>query len=222
MIFSPLERGDGFRHGALGAPGYGKSHHIRHLIEEALEQKKCELAITHDVKGARPDFDGVFVRQVADVGPHIEEIERRKHVVFRGDAVNDIKCTAESVGAYAKQIARSGTPVLLNVNELDTCLTEGGRSWEALSVRWMSDEARSLKGSFVWTTRQPKRTPDEIFDQSTSISYFHLDRRAANYLGNTLLLDEDMVAILPKLAIGEYVIVQPGLEWNRKVYRDPP
>jgi hypothetical protein len=86
-------------------------------------------------------------------------------------------------------------------------------------VRWFSSQGRVLRGCLTWTTQQPKRTPDEIFDQSTTIAYFHLDRRSANYLGGTLLLDEEMVEVISKLARGEFVLYQPGLEWNRKVYR---
>ena len=220
LILRPLQHGDGFRHGALGAPGYGKTHHIRELIKQLIAWNVVDLVVTHDVKGATAEFEGTEVAYVGDIRGQIAAIENTRHVVLRGDPQRDQPCAAEDAATHAKQLARDGLRVVLNVAELDECLSEGGRSFEAPSVRWFSSQGRKLGASLTWTTQQPKRTPDEIFDQSTSISYFHLDARSSNYLGNTLMLDDRMVEILPRLAHGEYVLGIPGAEWNGHVYRD--
>jgi hypothetical protein len=219
LIFEPLKRGDGFRHGALGAPGFGKTYHLREVIDEALDRELVDLVVTHDVKMATPEFEGTCVPQVADAGAALAELEHTRHLILRGDPMSDVECPAEAAAGKAKELLRAGTTVLLNIGELDNCLSDGGKSWRAPTVRWFSSQGRVLRGCLTWTTQQPKRTPDEIFDQSTTIAYFHLDRRSANYLGGTLLLDEEMVEVISKLARGEFVLYQPGLEWNRKVYR---
>jgi hypothetical protein len=221
LIFAPLKSGDGFRHGALGAPGYGKTTHIRAVLAAALERGHVDLVLTHDVKSAEPEFEGIYLRSAAD-SPDAAELERRRHVVYRGDPRADIDCPAEDVAALGRRLARDGSRVLLNVGELGPCLTEGGRSWEAPSVLWFSAQGRKLKGCLTWTQQQPKRCPDEIFDQSTTIAFLHHNERSANYLSNTLMLDPAMVSILPRLGKFELVIWRPELEWDGKVYPFPP
>jgi hypothetical protein len=192
------------------------------VIAEALDRRLVDLVVSHDVKGAEPDYyPGTCVPFVADVADHLVEVEASRHVVLRGDPRNDTRCDAEAVATYAKQISRAGLRVLLNIGELDECLSEGGRSFEAPSVRWFSSQGRQLKACLVWTQQQPKRTPDEMFDQSTTLSLFQHEERSSNYLGNTLLLDEALVAILPRLARSEFVVRVPGQAWNRRVYRHP-
>ena len=223
LIFAPLRRGDGYRHGALGAPGFGKTHHLRRVISAALERRLVDLVVTHDTKHREPDYPGTCVPYVADVAGVTAELERTRHVVFRGDPRRDEKCSAEDVAMYARRISRDaagdGIAVLLNIGELDECLSEGGRSFDAPSVRWFSSQGRQLRACLVWTQQQPKRCPDEFFDQSTTLALFHLDERSANYLGGVLMFDPDLVAILPRLDPHEFVIRQPGVDWNRRVYR---
>lgn len=222
LILRPItKRREGLRHGALGAPGYGKTFHMRALVDELLERDLVDLVVTHDTKGAEPEFEA---RQLVDVaafdGSTPEQLEQSRHVSFRGDPRAGVDCPAEDVAQLGRRLlVQSELRVALNIGELDQCLTEGGRSWQAPTVRWFSSQGRKIHGSLIWTTQQPKRTPDEVFDQSTTVALYHLDRRAANYLSQTLLLDEDMVAVLPALPIGDFVLWVPGLEWDRKVYR---
>jgi len=220
LIFRPLEEhGEGFRHGALGAPGYGKTYHQRAVIEAALDRDLVDLVLTHDVKGREAEFDGLELVTAA-AAPAPAAAEHHRHLVYRGDVLNDVECPAEEVALLGKRLLqKEQLRVLLNVGELDNCLTDGGRSWRAPTVRWFSSQGRQLRGCLTWTNQQPKRCPDEIFDQSTTIAFLHLDARSSNYLGNTLLLDADLVDVLPKLARGEFVLWVPGLEWDHLVYR---
>lgn len=221
LIFTPmLARGEGFRHGAIGAPGYGKTFHVREVLQAALERDVTDLVLTHDTKGREPEFSGVLTVRTTDKWQSRPELEPRRHVVFRGDVQRDVVCPPEDVALLGKRLAQqAGLRLLLNIGELDTCLTDGGRSWTAPTVRWFSAQGRQLGASLTWTAQQPKRCPDEIFDHSTTIAFLHLDRRSANYLSGTLLLDTDLVDVLPQLAIGEFTLWCPGLEWNHRVYR---
>jgi hypothetical protein len=221
LIFAPMvELGEGFRHGAIGAPGYGKTYGLRRVVDAAIERGIVDVVLTHDTKSthARPDWSGYFCTSVGDCRP--DELAKHPHAVFRGDARAGVACDVEDVAQLGQRMLRQESlRVLLNLNELRPALTDGGRGWRAPTVLWFSAEARSIEGCLTWTVQQPKRCPDEIFDQSTTISFHHLDARSANYLGGTLLLDEEMVATLPQLVRGEYCLWQQGIEWNRKVYR---
>lgn len=216
LIFAPLAKGDGFRHGAIGAPGYGKTYGLRHVLRAALERDLVDVILTHDVKGAEPDFpDGHQCKGLEDA-LHGDD----PHKVFRGDFYEDRFIEVEEVAQLGKRLLqKERLRVVLNVGELRDALTEGGRSWKSPTTLWFSAQARALKGCLTWTVQQPKRAPDEIFDQSTTIAFHHLDKRSANYLGGTLLLDEDLVAVLDTLENGEFVLWQQGIDWNRRVYR---
>lgn len=221
LIFEPMiERGEGFRHGAIGAPGSGKTFTLRAVVEEAIALGVVDVVLTHDTKStrARPDWTGYFCDTVANCDPKL--LEQHPHAVFRGDPLAGITCDIEDVAQLGQRMLRQEQlKVLLNCNELRPALTDGGRSWASPTTLWFSAEARSIQGCFCWTVQQPKRCPDEVFDQSTTIAFHHTGKRAANYLGGTLMLDESMVDVLPQLARGEFVIWQPEIEWNGRVYR---
>jgi hypothetical protein len=215
LIFAPIERGDGFRHGAIGAPGYGKTYGLRHVINSAIEQDLVDVVLSHDVKGAKAEFDGHFCFAVDQA-----KESDYPHKVFRPDWYKDLTIDVEDVAQLGKRLLqKEQLRVLLNVGELRDALTDGGRGWKSPTTLWFSAQARAIQGSLTWTVQQPKRAPDEIFDQSTTIAFHHLDRRSANYLGGTLLLDEEMVEVISQLANGEFVLWQQGIEWNRRVYR---
>jgi hypothetical protein len=219
LIFAPLKNGDGFRHYDLGAPGFGKTVAMRWVIASALERQLVDIVLTHDIKLAEPEFpDGVLL-----VDAQAAHGQDAQHLVFRGDVRSDIECPAEEVALLGKRLAQQeNLTVLLNIGEFDNCLSDGGRGWTAPTVRWFSAQGRALRACLTGTAQQPKRVPDEVWDHASTIALHHLDERSANYLGNTMMLDPDLVAVLPKLAQFEFVVRQQGREWNHRVYRVAP
>lgn len=221
LIFAPLAQKDGFRHGAIGCPGSGKTHGLRKVVAAALERELVEVVLTHDVKGADPEWQGYFCETVAHC--RSEELTRHPHAVFRGNLCNDVQCPIEDVAQLGKKmLQKERLKVLLNVGELKDALSDGGRAWTSPTTLWFSAQARSLQGCLTWTVQQPKRVPDEIWDQSTTISMHRMLKRSLNYLRSTLELDDEMVYVLPKLDRGEFVLYQPESEWNGLVYTWPP
>jgi hypothetical protein len=220
LIFAPLKQRDGFRHGAIGAPGMGKTHGLRKVVAAALERDLVDVVLSHDVKGAEPEWHGYFCETVAHC--QAAQLEQHRHAVFRGDPYNDVRCEIEDVAQLGKRLAqKERLRVLLNVGELKDALTEGGRAWTSPSTLWFSAQGRSLLACLTWTVQQPKRAPDEIWDQSTTIAMHGVRKRSVNYLRDTLELDDEMVYVLPQLARGEFAIYQPGVDWNGKVYMWP-
>jgi hypothetical protein len=219
LIFAPLKAGDGFRHYSMGAPGYGKTVSMRWVVAAAIERDCVDVVLTHDVKLAVPEFpDAVMVASVQDA----RELEA-SHINFRGDVMRDIAVSVEEVAVVGKGLAQKGQlRVLLNVGELDNALSPGGKSWASPTAQWFTAQGRALKSCLTATIQQPKRTPDEVWDQATSIALHHHEERSTNYLVNTLELDPELVAILPKLDKFEFILRLPGGYWNRKVYRVAP
>lgn len=220
LIFAPLKAKDGFRHGAIGAPGTGKTHGLRKVVAAALERDLVDVVLSHDVKGAEPEWFGYDCVTVEHC--HAAELARHRHAVFRGDPYTDVRCEIEDVAQLGKRLAqRERLRVLLNVGELKDALSDGGRAWTSPSTLWFSAQGRSLQSCLTWTVQQPKRAPDEIWDQSTTIALHGVRKRSVNYLRDTLELDDEMVYVLPQLARGEFALYQPGLDWNGQVYMWP-
>lgn len=217
LIFAPLKVKDGFRHGAIGAPGSGKTHGLRKVVAAALERDLVDVVLSHDVKGADPEWFGYECQTVGECRPDV--LEQHRHAVFRGDPWNDVRCEIEDVATLGKRLLqKERIRTLLNVGELKDALTDGGKGWTSPTTLWFSAQARSLQGCFTWTVQQPKRVPDEVWDQSTTIAMHRILKRSCNYLRSTLELDDEMIYVLPQLARGEFVIYQGDVEWNGKVY----
>lgn len=223
LIFRPLERGDGFRHGAIGASGYGKTEHMRLVVEQAIARGHADLVVTHDVKGAAPEFSGTLVRDGADLGIAVMlSADETRHLVFRGDPNADESLSPEGPATGARVLLRAGIPVLLNIAELDNALSDGGKAWTAPTVRWWYTQGRKLRGSFCWTQQNPRRTPEEVREQSTTIALLHMEPPAAAFIGGLLLLSDQLVALLPELVPGQFVLWVPGGgAWDGRTYRFP-
>jgi len=220
LIFAPLLTKEGFRHGAIGAPGAGKTHGLRKVVAAALELDHVDVVLSHDVKGPDPEWFGYQCRTVAECDPRM--LEHHRHAVFRGDPFADIACPLEDVALKGKELLqRERIRTLLNVGELKDALTPGGKGWASDTTLWFSAQARSIGGCLCWTVQQPKRAPDEIWDQSTSIALHRVLKRSVNYLKNTLELEPEMVDVLPTLQRGEFVLYLPEADWNGKVYKWP-
>lgn len=216
VIFAPSARQEGGRHFALGAPGYGKTWHLREVVSEAVARGLVDVVLVHDVKGREAEFEGTpIVNAEAIAGAPPSRV-----YVFRGSPRHDIACEADEPARLALRFARDDDPlrVALVLNELDEALTDGGRSWRAPAVRTSITQGRALEVWVMATTQQPHRCPNEPFDQATSIAFFHLDARACNYLSGTLLLDPAMVRVLPTLQVGQFVLWRPGCDWDGCIY----
>lgn len=224
LIFRPLSRGDGFRHGAIGASGYGKTEHMRFVIEHALARGCADLAVTHDVKGAEPEFAGTLLQEGSQLGNAdvIAHAETTRHLVFRGDPAADAPLSPEDVATGARLLLKGGIPILLVISELDNCLTDGGKAWTAPTVRWWYTQGRKLRGSLCWTQQNPRRTPDDTREQSTTVALLHCEPPAAAFLQGIMSLDDRVVVALPQLTPGQFVLWAPGgAAWDGRIYRFP-
>lgn len=230
IIYAPHLDDEGGRTVSIGAPGFGKTTTLGLVLDHGLRAGHLDLVLTVDDKRRVAEFKG---HERSNPGPpwtddHPQSLrtipvgprDRPQHVVFRGDMKEGIPADADSIARLALWMARElGVRVAFNVNELDKCLTDGGKSWICPNVRLVITQGRASRCWFFATTQQPQRIPNEPYDQATAVLIHKLVARAARYMENTLQLEEELTDLLPILKRGEFVVHQPGLEWNGKVYK---
>lgn len=216
LITEPARVGDGWRHLWLGDTGTGKTWAQRELVNLG-----GQLVIIHDDKGARAEYPHVrYFTTTADLlAAPAEEAAALSAAAFKGDPFSGVVCEVEEVAALALQLARVRIPVRLVVDEWDRAVSDGGRKLEAPALQACLTTGRALGLSVTGGAQTPQRCGDIVINSASSIGIFRLGQRAVNYLEERLLFDREMTAVIPTLAVGDFVIHRPGRPWDRTIYR---
>jgi len=208
----------------LGDSGMGKSHAQRAFLEEA-KARHGMIVVAHDDTKLEPEVPGAIRANVADLEarPPSEEEDATGALCFRGDAFRGIVVEVEEVAAFAiDRLARRRVRTCMVVEELDRAVTPGGRQLVSAKLRECCTQGRVLGLCVSSTTQSPARTPAEILDQATAVVLFRLGPRALNYVDERLMFDGELLAAVPTLERGDFVLHVPGEPWNRTLYRFPP
>jgi hypothetical protein len=230
LITSAEQRREGWRHGFIGNTGTGKTTATRALID--IQNRGFGaggvpteiLTLIHDDAKLDPQY---APRAGTDalhwVAESFDNVPETAHTItLRGDAFRGTTVEVEQVAGLALTIARaSREPVRLVIDELDRACTRGGRELDSPSLRVALTQGRALGVSVLWSTQTPQRAPIEVIDQSSTIGIFQLGPRALNYLDERLCFDAELLAVVPGLAVGQFVIYEQGRPWNRIIYRTP-
>lgn len=217
LITEPARRGDGWRHLWLGDTGTGKTWAQRELVAYDAGQ----LVLIHDDKGAAVEYPGVkYFRAPADLlDAPADEAGNLSAVAFRGDVFAGVTCEVEDVAALALRLARARVPVRLVVDEWDRAVSDGGRKLEAPALRACLTTGRALGLSVTGGAQTPQRCGDIVLNSASSIGMFRLGPAAVNYLEERLFFDRAMTAVIPTLAVGDFVIHRSGHPWDGVIYR---
>jgi hypothetical protein len=226
LIFETAVRdGEGFRHGALGAPRYGKTYHLVEVASEALTRGISDLLLIHDCKRLDVQYDefGAEVVRVdkADLQSRPLAEEDPPVVVFHGAPAEGRKCSVEEVAALGLEQGRAGTPTLVLVDELYHGM-KARQTWAGPSFAECLREGSSQRVSTAWTTQIPQSLPTEAMDLTETIAVFRLKRRSLRYARKMLELDADeegarTVEIISALGRGEFILITDD-GWNGVVY----
>jgi len=228
LIFQTAEEdGEGFRHGALGAPRYGKTYHLIEVAREALNRGIADLLLIHDCKRLEVQY--------TDWGPDSVRIDRADLesgrgplaeddppvLVFHGQPELGRKCAVEEVAALGLEQGRSGTGTLVLVDELYQGM-KARQTWAGPSFAECLREGSSQRVSTAWTTQIPQSLPTEAMDLTETIAVFRLKRRSLRYARKMLELDQDeegarAVEIIGALGRGEFILITDD-GWNGIVY----
>lgn len=227
VILEPWrKRRHGIRHVVFGDSGTGKSCHFRWLLRAMLDEGVAECALVLDDKDRQPQFVGDYRIDLADADMRPPQ---SNVVVFRGDWQRGITCDPEELAARCVQFARQQDPlraVLLidEVKRATSAKDDGdGKKWTAPSCKVLATEGRSLQSSLLAGNQSPQEAPRSLTDNASTIAIHRLGPIAANYVGSTYLLPNEMVEAIRRLPMGQFVLYIPGqTDWNGIVYGIAP
>jgi hypothetical protein len=226
LIFESAERdGEGFRTGALGAPRFGKTYHLKEVVDEAIERGIVDIALIHDVKKPEPQYDGLVMATPDDLRAYLNQHpqENPPVVVFHPERGAMEVVRVEDVAKLARDSGRGGTPTLVLADELFAAL-KGRQAWDTdpgqkfCTSAWIFREGSSQGISYAWTTQIPQSLPTEPIDISETVAVFHLEGRSADYAVDAFRFPPDAASLLSKLQRGEFLLFSIHHGWNGKIY----
>jgi hypothetical protein len=215
LITAPTQNKEGYRTGWIANTGAGKTTSIRRL----LQYTSPAFTLIHDDSKLDAQYPGIHLENFNQLPP---SRGAETMITIRGDAYKGSRVEVNTVADLALRIARqSRQAVRIVVDELDRACTAGGKQLESGALRDCFTLGRALSLSVVWSTQTPQRAPVEVIDQSSTIAIGQLGPRAINYLDERLQFDPDLLAVVPLLPVGRFVIYESGRPWNRTIYETP-
>jgi hypothetical protein len=214
LITEPWQRGDGWRHLWLGDTGNGKTFAMRELV--ALSG---HLVFIHDDKSSTPEYPdhAAYFRHPSEL-PLLsaEQHAKLSAAAFRGDVHAGVICEADHVALAALECARKRVPATLVIDEWRRVPSGKG---EAPNVDACVVTGRAMCLSVMAGAQIPQAVGGMMINSASSVGLFRLGPAGLNYLDERLYFDGDMLAVVPTLAVGDFVIHRPGHPWDRTVYR---
>lgn len=225
---------EGYRFVALGETGSGKTSLMRLAVYQTIAVGYAGYALIHDTKGVFPEYPKSL--QVPNVGAFVQRGGFRTGdipvVSFRGDPRKDVVCPAEEVAGYSRTLLKKGklvgghwlpSPNVTVIEELAEAATAGRKHLKSPSVLWLAEQGRKVGGSLVGTTQSPRKIPLDLLGQASSIAFFRLTGADANYLGERLDLNGEMIdAVRGPSGEGlpnfEFVLYIKGQPWDGFVH----
>lgn len=218
IIFATaVEEKEGFRTGALGAPRFGKTYHLKEVADEAVARGLCELELIHDCKRLDVQYEGVVRADVTDLAAHPLAPDDTPVIVFHGNPAINVKASVEDVAELGLRLGRGGTSCLVLVDELYHGL-KGGQTWSGPSFAEIMREGSSQRVSSAWTTQIPQALPREPMDCSETIAIFHLAGRSLSYAVDKLGLPPEAAPVIKNLQRGEFVLWTAFEDWDGVIY----
>lgn len=218
LIFqTATEENEGFRHGVLGTPRYGKTYHLKEVVAESQARGISDLALIHDCKRLDVQYEGNVRADTEDLAARPLKADDEPVIVFHGDPMQGKKCSVESVASLGLRQGRQGTATVVLVDELYHGL-KARQTWEGPSFAEVLREGSSQRVSSAWTTQIPQALPTEALDCTETIALFRLKGRSLRYAIDKLDLPPEAQEIVRRLDKGEFILLTSIDDWDGIVY----
>lgn len=198
----------------LGDTGNGKTWAMRQLVAVP-----GALVFIHDDKSSVPEYP-----DHARYFGHPAELEQLaaaeqaqlSAAAFRGNVLAGDICEVDEVAAAALRCARQQVPAVLVIDEWNRVPTGKG---DAPNVSACLLTGRAMGLSVAVGAQIPQTMTSELINSASSVGIFRLGPRGVNYLSDRLFFDDELLEVVPNLAVGDFVLYRPGHPWDRTVYR---
>lgn len=225
VIFrTAVEDGEGWRHGVLGAPRYGKTYHLVEVAQQSQDRGLSDLTLIHDCKRLDVQYEGVVRVDVEDLAARPLKADDEPVIVFHGDPTQGKKCSVEAVAALGLRQGRQGTSTAIVIDELmhglkaRQCWGDPSTGEATGSFGEVLREGSSQRVSSAWTTQIPQAVPTEGLDCTETIAVFHLNGRCLRYIAKMFELSPELVAVISALKRGEFVLLTIHDDWDQTIY----
>lgn len=208
-----LARGWGWRHVALGASGSGKTFWLNRLMGHVAPS--VGLVLIHDAKDPVPQYGGTVRARLSDLATQPPETNI---VVIHA---REPQHTPDDVAAAGLLLAREcEQPTVVLIDEIYDALS-GRQAFQSGTTGPLSEilrKGRSRGVSLACSTQIPQTLPTEILDLCDVLALFRMDARSLAYVDRTENLDPAAAAVVPRLAVGECILLRRGHDWDRTIY----
>lgn len=198
----------GYRLTVIGGTGSGKTWFQKLLARLAAERD--DYVLIHDGKDLTPQYQGA-IRD--SVWAYARQPTPLNTIVFRHE-------DPEKVAELAWQASGKRLTSLVLIDEIFDAIG-GNMHWKAKKNSRIDEiyrKGRSRGVSIVGSTQIPQALPTVAIVLSDFKAIFKLDSRSLNYVESTFRLTKDIVDTIRRLQVGQFVLVQQGVDWNGVVY----
>jgi len=207
-VFRFAGTGQGYRITVIGGTGSGKTWWQRKLVIASAERD--DLVLVHDGKDRTPQYRGAIRDSAFALARNPTQ---ENTIVFRHE-------NPERVAEMAWQASAKGVTSLVLIDEIYDAIG-GDRHWKALKTSRIDEiyrKGRSRGVSIAGSTQIPQSLPTVAIDLADFKVIFKLDSRSLNYVAKSFKLTPDLVGTIRRLTVGQFVLVQQGVDWNGVIY----
>ncbi len=213
-IFTYAGPRQGTRIAVTGSTGSGKTWWQRKVVTYAAQRD--DYVFIHDAKDRVPQYQGGAVRD------SIFSLHRNPApsnvVIFRHE-------DPERVADLAWRVSGNGMTATLLIDEIMDAMSapmhwraKAGAKGAGSRIDEIYRKGRSRGVTVIGSTQAPQWWPTVAMTQSDFKILFRMDTRSLDYAKDSLRLTNREVETIRKLAIGQFIMVQQGIDWNGVVY----
>jgi len=222
-----VRHGEGPRVGFLGDPGCGKTEAMKRFIAAYLRMCAGVVIIVDD-KEARPQFEGQYFRDVAELEAAAKAGKldpRVRSLILRGQPGAGVRGAVdlETVPRLQWAIAKQGRPSLAVYDELKKACNGGQWLVNPSEIGYSFSTGRSSGVGQFWGLQQTLMVPADPFDNSTHIVVVRCVGNPVRLLKARGYCEGGVEYVIPRLPgdelpkpqRGYFVLLERGRPWDR-------
>ncbi len=225
----PIKYSEGPTIGVLGDSRCGKTELIKFLIEE-YQRRSPGPVFVQDDKEARPQYEGQYRRDKADVEKNPPDPEGSRVIVLRGDHFGGVDVDPEELAEMQRDLAaKFRMPSCAVYDEAEKACAYGQfkRGNDKSVILWAFKRGKSSGVASIWGSQETQDIPAPMFNQTPIIFCFRMQGAPLRLLKQRGYLEGGVEGVIPTLPgdelprekRGYFVALRRGRPWDGKISR---